>query len=342
MRTRRSTSICNVLTGIAASVLWGGAVRGDEAAGQSSGLLSLAAADSVAPTDDSGKPAAQSTSLALSEPDEGSGLPFSFDITYYLYSDYIFRGANFSEYRGEGRERLNHQMTTNLSFDVAKLVHGDEGSLGNFAFGTAFEWFEAQRKLNPDGGGQNAQEIDYLLSWSYELEPIDTTLTLGYSFFTYPNAKAINTSEWSVKLEHNDAWMWKWLLPDNEDGVLNPSFLFVRDVDFVNGSWMEFGFSHDFAVVDKVTVTPSVILAIDHRYLDPALGTGGEGSTRFAYIQYGLTASYDLTDLIRLTDWGFGSFVWSGFLYFNDAVGIPEDDLIQDEFFGGTSFTWSF
>ena len=33
------------------------------------------------------------------------------------------------------------------------------------------------------------------------------------------------THEWWVLFEHNDAWMWDWLWPGNEDGVLNPSFL---------------------------------------------------------------------------------------------------------------------
>ena len=53
---------------------------------------------------------AESKSVAVTE--TGDGCPVTLDVTYSLYSDYIFRGINFSEYAGEGREKFNHQVTT--------------------------------------------------------------------------------------------------------------------------------------------------------------------------------------------------------------------------------------
>ena len=50
--------------------------------------------------------------------EEEPGLPISLGASYYLLSDYVFRGINFSEYQGEGREKPNHQMTTFLSWDT--------------------------------------------------------------------------------------------------------------------------------------------------------------------------------------------------------------------------------
>ena len=127
------------------------------------------------------------TSLSLQAGDEGSvdavgsdsaDSPFSFDVTYYLYSDYVFRGINFSEFPREGRERLNHQMTTTLSTDVGLLLGREAGAYGTIGLETFFEWFAGQKSIDPIHGGQNLQEVDYILSWSYDIEPIDTTFTM--------------------------------------------------------------------------------------------------------------------------------------------------------------------
>ena len=288
------------------------------------------------------EPVYERTDVTVIE-EEAPGCPFSFDVTYYLYSDYIFRGINFSEYGTEGREKLNHQMTFDMGMDVAWLFGQERGTLGTFGFGTFFEWYAAQKVLDPIHGGQNLQEVDYVLSWSYDIDPIATCFTLGYTFYAFPNAKSINTSEWWLSLEHNDAWMWKWLFPDNEDGVLNPSFFMAQDVDIADGGmWFELGISHDFELFENFTLTPSALVAIDHRWLDPVVGTGRDGTTRLAYGQLGLEASYDLTPVLQLPNWA-GGITLTGFLYFTDAWGTAEDDrTIQDEFYGGMSVGWSF
>ncbi len=270
--------------------------------------------------------------------------PFEVNISYAIYSDYVFRGINLSEYRGEGREKLNHQADLSLTADVASLFGEAEGTLGSFTFGTWFEWYAAQKRLDPVSGGQNLQEIDYYLSWSFDIEQIDSTLTLGYTFYTIANAKTDNTSEWWFSIEHNDAWMWRGLWPENEDGVLNPSFAFYQDVDRGAGNaiWMEFGLNHEFQVAENVTITPSWILAIDHDYYHHFAGDPNKNTTRLAYMQWGLDVTYDLKDALKLPD-GWGGMSVSGFLYFNDALGSAEDNhIIQDEFFGGISLAWSF
>lgn len=269
---------------------------------------------------------------------------FSVDVTYSLYSDYVFRGINFSEFAGEGREKPNHQLDLSVSLDLGTLLGNGAGTSGTLNFGAWFEWFGAQKKIDPVRGGQNLQEVDYYLSWSYDIAEIATTFTLGYTFYTFPNANAANTSEWWFGLEHNDAWMWKSIWPDNEDGVLNPSFAFYQDVDLGAGNaiWMEIGLSHEFPINDLVTVTPNWLLAIDHGYYHTFAGDRNKNTTRLAYMQWGLDVTYDLGTAWQLPG-KLASTSLSGHLYFNDALGNVEDNrIIQDEFFGGFSLGWSF
>lgn len=124
-----------------------------------------------------------------------SATPFSLGMTYAVYSDYVFRGINLSEIAGEGRELPNHQVSIDVGVDLGLLFDGEAGSLGTLGFNTWLEWFAGQKTLNPAGGGQNLQEVDYTITWSTDLESIGSTLTLGYVFFTIPNAKAANTQE---------------------------------------------------------------------------------------------------------------------------------------------------
>ena len=284
----------------------------------------------------------ESTTVATTE--TTVGCPATAEVTYSLYSDYIFRGINFSEYFGEGREKPNHQITTSLGIDVGALVGTEPGTCGIFQFDTFFEWFAAQKQLDPVSGGQNWQEVDYTLSWAYDIEPISSTLTLGWTFYAFPNAKQNNTNEWFVSIDHNDAWMWKWLYPDNEDGVLNPSLALYHDIDVGAGdaAWVEFGLSHEFEVADDLTITPSWTLGIDHTYYHYFAGDPDDSTTRFANMLWGLDVTYDITELVRFPE-KWGSVALSGFVFFSDALGNSEDNhIIQDEFFGGMSIGWSF
>lgn len=303
-------------------------------------------------TDDQARsaPTSQPVSAPLSLPTqsepadaEAAPSPFSVSISYALYSDYIFRGINLSEHEREGSEALNHQATFSLSADAARLLGGQPGQLGSLNFEAWFEWYADQHALNPDTGGQNLQEFDFTLSWSYELAPLATTVTLGTVFYRIPNSETADSSELFLRVEHNDAWMWRGLWPDNQDGVLNPCFAYWRDVDLLSGAqWFEFGASHDFTLAQHLTLTPCVMLAVDHRYLGPALGRWDEVGTQVAYVQYSLNVDYDLSGLLKLPPPA-GTVSVSGFLYFNDAVGHPErNHLIQDELFGGVALTWSY
>jgi hypothetical protein len=272
---------------------------------------------------------------------EPPGAPFSLGVTYYLFSDYVSRGVNYSEYAGEGREKLNHQLATSVDVPL-----GCDGKYGTFGFDIFFEWFAAQKELDPEYGGQNLQEVDYTLRWSYDLDAIDTTLTIGWADFVFPNIKTPGnddrTNECFISLEHNDAWLWRGMGYQGEDGVLNPRFFFAQDLHISRGYWVEIGLSHPFDVCKNLTCTPSITFALDGGYLETSLNGGnGRGSLEYAYTQYGLDLTYDLTEALHLPPQA-GSVFVSGQLFFNDASKVEENrNIIQDEFYGGMAMGWT-
>jgi hypothetical protein len=259
--------------------------------------------------------------------------PFSFGMGYYLYSDYVFRGINFSEFPGEGREKPNHQMTTSLDVPLGKF--------GTIGFDTFFEWFAAQKELT--GSGANIQEVDYTVRWSHDLEPIATTFTTGWAEFTFPNVSGVGdndrTHEWFVSLEHNDAWMWRWAGYHGDDGVLNPTLFVAYDWHIARGVWIELGISHPFALTDSLTITPGAKFAVDGGYLGPLLGTD-DHDFRYARTQFGLDATYDLTKVLRLPEWA-GSVSISGQLYYDVPTNSTRHTGLDNEFWGGLAVNWN-
>lgn len=294
----------------------------------------------LAQAEEPSEPIASRTEIETVEETSGSSLPISLSLSYALMSDYIFRGVNFSEYEGEGREKPNHQFDVNLEFATEQY--------GTFGLEAWFEWYAAQKQINPISGGQNLQEVDYLIYWSYSIPDIATDVTIGWTYYAFPNLGPLleedgdpgtnndnHTHEYWVSLEHNDAWMWKWLFPDNEDGVLNPSFFFAHDIGSVLGVWMEFGLSHEFVIpgVDNLTITPGYTLMLDCNYWADGFQIIGD--------QWGLDIAYDLTPVLQLPDWA-GSLGVGGSLYFFNAYGTPESNgIVQDEFYGGVNVNWS-
>jgi len=278
-----------------------------------------------------------------------SHIPLKLDLSYALWSDYVFRGIRVTEYPHEGREKPVHEMTASLSWNA--------GSWGTFGFTSAFWWYSAIRQINPYAGGQHCVEVDLIPWWRYAIDPIKTDLTLGFIFKDFPKA-AIRfernaergdnnddrTQEWFVQLDHNDAWAWKWLFPENDKGILNPRFYFGQDIGRGAGSvWLELGVSHPFTIpgVDNLTITPGYTIAADGGYLRRIELRDNPGHLRLAYDTWSLNVAYDLTPVLHLPTWA-GKLGLSGMLYYNNALGTAEDDgTIRDTLYGGMSVNWS-
>jgi len=288
--------------------------------------------------------AGESTWLAAVEADaapaaapaevEGSANPYpvTLGVEYTVVSDYIWRGANFSEYAGEGRERLNHQVDVSLSADLADLGIGDFGSI---TFDAWFEIYEGQRAMAP-GSETSLQEVDYTLSWAYAIPETPVSVELGWIAYTFPNTGGDGYSSYEVygAVAFNDGALF-----GQEDGVLNPSIAYNYDYDLVEAGVLTLAVEHEFAISDltdapvlkDMTITPSATVVIDNRFWDKAIGGTGHTSTRVGFVDYGLAAGMDLNSVLDIPA-KYGAFSLGAFVNYSDAL---RDDLLNDEFYGG-------
>jgi len=268
-------------------------------------------------------------------------IPIDFYLDYTVATDYIWRGINLSEYRGEGREKLNHQMTAGVNYDT--------GNFGAIDFSVWFEWYGANDQTSGVNSDGNLQEVDYTFAWTYDLSklcpevPVELTLGwIGYDFPQFSDDPGF-TNEYFIGLALDD----QKLLGENWF-ALNPTLTYYQDLDDVaalgQGSWLEFGISHEFElakcpkmgkipVIKDLTITPSFTLSMDIGYID--------AGTRVAAAQYGLDVGYDLGKALGLPE-QYGSVSVTGFLKYSDAVADNSSGFanLNDEFWGGFSVGW--
>lgn len=270
----------------------------------------------------------------------------SFSIDYTLVSDYIFRGINFSEYAGEGRELPNHQMGVGFAIDTAELGV----PIGTFS---ATFWFQWWAGLNDTAAGfdtgSHLQEVNYVAAWSYDIPDTPVAVELGWIAYQFPYVGGDDpqwTHEGYVTLAFDDSCLFG-------DPVLNPYMSYYLDMDDIRGSWLEFGIRHDLAlsdmgmaempVLEHVTVSPSLVLGVDHRYhdkLERAEGGRTGIGTRLANLTYGLEVGLDVSGLLDLPE-KYGAVGLAGFLNFSQRLS-SHSPLVGDELYGGmtASYSW--
>lgn len=263
-------------------------------------------------------------------------VPLSFRIDYTMATDYIWRGINLSEYPGEGREKLNHQLGTGVEFETP---------IGTLGASVWFEWYAGQERLTP-ASSRMLQEVDYSVYWSYGLEPIATTLEIGWIAYELPRAKGDLRETYEVygKLSLDDSIIFG--VP-----LLSPYVYWGLDYDLgENGSWVEVGGSHEFAaadleplasvpVVKDLALTPSVAVGFDYRYLDKFAGIeGARSARRVANVVYGLDLGFDITGALS-TPARYGNVKGGGFLNYSQGI---RQDLLSDELYGGVyiAYEW--
>jgi hypothetical protein len=267
-------------------------------------------------------------------------IQLGFHADYTVVTDYIWRGINYSEYRGEGREKLNHQMTVGVNYDTVDF--------GTIDFSVWFQWYGANNKITGVDSDGNLQEVDYIISWTYDLSklnqqiPVELTLAwAGYDVIQVSGDPGF-TNAFIVILALDD----QKLLGENWFS-LSPTLTYEQDIDDVastgQGSWLEFGVSHEFElakcpgarqlpIIRDLTLTPSWTLMTDIGYVD--------SGTRISSMRYGLNVGYDLSEALGIPE-QYGSVGVSGFLNYSDAIADDSPSInLNDELWGGFSIGW--
>ncbi len=250
-------------------------------------------------------------------------------VNYTIASDYVFRGVNFSEYAGEGREDLVHQLTIGMEQQI-----GQWWGVGAKFF---FSWFAGADKLYHSG--RNIQEIRYTPYVYGDIKQINSRVLIGMDFFNYPTYRKGHRHdyEWWVQVCHNDAWMWKWLWPDNNKGVLNPFIFVAQNLNEAGGGIAGLlGIKHNFSVpgVEALTLVPQFSVAADNRFVSRLLTS--KRTTNMLYMNWGFSAVYDISKALKLKP-AFGRITLSGSIYYSQALA----DYIHDELYGGMNIGWS-
>ncbi len=269
-------------------------------------------------------------------------LPVTFGVEYAVVTDYIWRGFNFSEYVGEGREKVNHQLDISAGAALKDLGLPDVGKI------TADVWFQfygGQEAQNPQADN-NLQEIDYTIAWEYGLPDTPLTISLGWIAYQYPHNGGDLHDSFEVfgAIALNDGELF-----GRDDPVLNPSIAYYYDYDLVNAGVLVMAIKHEFAldelvegtrIIRDITLTPHALAIYDNRYIeklfDAAGAPTGNKSNKFSSVEIGVAAGYDLGKAIDLpADCGSLDLT----LFVNWSHGLRRR-LMTDEVYGGMKIGW--
>ena len=265
--------------------------------------------------------------------------PLTFGVKYMLVTDYIFRGINMTEYRGEGRERPNHQLELNIETETGYWLEPDLGAVGMTIW---FNWWGGQQAADRTAA-DNLHEVDYTFYWTYRDREQEHAVEIGLVYYTWPRRSndVDSTQEVYVKVTIDDRDFWAMDRP-----MLKPFFYYGLDIDLTDqGSWIEVGVEHKLSLADVeafnqspvlryMTITPSLRYGLDNRYLHVFAeqeGHPGQESTRCAFLEYRLDLDYDLTGALNV-DEQYGNMNIAAFVSFSDAL---REHILNDELYGG-------
>ena len=269
--------------------------------------------------------------LKEAKPERAKPIPLSLSIDYTVVSDHVFRGMNFSEYAGEGREKPNHQLGLNMEIETSRMGW----NLGTFGFSYWGDWYTDEKNVNPTSS-HNLHESDYIIYWNYRIPELLLNLQTGWVAITFPQmgTDTYYTNEWYISLGLNDGPLF-----GSEEPMLTPYIAYFLDTDDHDGSWLEWGISHNFAlnnmgldstpVLKDIAIKPSFVMGID----------GGQfgKSWRVAHMKYGIDVTYDLSGALNIPE-EYGSISITGFVCFSDAV---FNEILNGEFWGGVTFCYA-
>ena len=189
-----------------------------------------------------------------------------------ILSDYVWRGKI---------------CNGNPVWQPSATLAYDAGGLGKVS---ANVW--ASMDLTHRHGTMNAsrracgiQELDYTLAYANSVGPVD--VEIGHIWYNFPYGNGRPTEELYGTVAYNNP-------------IVTPSLSAYWDYkdtagNDVSAAYFSFALSHEFALTDALTVTPSASLGFaDHAY------TGSCGGTEFTDQTLGVSAAYALTENLSL------------------------------------------
>ncbi|CAN5479435.1 hypothetical protein BH10PLA1_BH10PLA1_22500 [soil metagenome] len=215
--------------------------------------------------------------------------------TWYS-TDYVYRGIDHSEVGGH-EDAPNAQFDSTLKFNLAKLPHPFIGVFVNVYNSDPISRF---------------QEIRPYLGVDWTIRPLN--IVLGHNTYLFPERDEQNTSEVFGKLTFDDS-----ILFGTERPVFGPYIYGSYDYDLYNGTYFEFGVSHDFVFEDYgFTITPIARMSYVTTNQQFAIVPGGNDSG-FQHYDIGFTTEYSLNKLFNVPN-RFGEWTLQGECFYTDNI----------------------
>ena len=248
--------------------------------------------------------------LLADEPEleEESSSPVSVEVSVDVLSDYMWRGTICND-------NPVWQPSVTLGYDL-----GDYGALS----ANVWQSYDLTHKRGSATSSRRAcglQEIDYTLSYAAELAGVG--FEIGHIWYTFPNANG-----------HSDQDLYATVSYDNP--IVTPSFSAYWNYSESAGNkvstmYFSVALSHDFAITDAFTLTPSASLGFgDDAWTD--CGTELTDQT------VGLSATYAICEYVSIGAQINYTWIPSHTLRKNDYMGEGKDQIA----WGGVNLTLSF
>lgn len=250
-------------------------------------------------------------------------------VGYTYWTDYMWRGMNMTQLIGNNKGGGANQMIYTLGTDVADL-----GKVGVSVEQVYFnKW---------DGTDASLAFTNMNLFLTRDFEGMDGKWTFGYANNFWENlrkftGKDARSQEFYATYAFSDACLWQAITGKETGNVLNPALTYLVDTDKADGgSLLLVGLNHpvNMAEVDPsmagISLVPTFLMVVDHRYYasyaesvfgSDYLDAEGSDTTKIAYMDYGLKAMADMTEMVGLTAGKLGLSVGVGYI---NGVELPD------------------
>lgn len=248
------------------------------------------------------------------------------DLTINYLTDYVFRGIDRSE-AGDGSEDApNLQFDGRLTFNLGRLPHPFVGLFVN---------------VYDDDPVSRFQEVRPFVGLEWDVKPLK--VAAGQTSYIFPEREEANTAEIFLRVELNDAFLWK-----SDRPVLTPYVFVAYDYDLYDGLYAEAGVRHDFPIEGTgivVTAMADVAYGTDYGlFSTPAPGGFGPAgavgkSSGFQHYDVGLTGAYSLNKLLNISR-RYGEWRLNGYIFYTDGI---DNELRSDtQVWGGVGINFRY